>query len=250
MLAVMGRPSLRGVFVTLLLLVVGFHFVSVTAAALPPNRYSEVVEPANDYLRPYFTQNWRLFAPNPIDADREVLFQASYRDRNGEVQLTELVNWTDVELSLVRHKVVGRRAGYVTNKLTSALNASRSRLTTDQRSVLTDVGSSDEPVSWVDLRDELNRNGRSPARVTAYLNYELATVRLGSSVVAARFPDLDVLAIRYVERKTPVVRYDKRHGDAATTFRFPDEAASGWRRVVAGTDAERDVIADFDRRHR
>ncbi|HWV25694.1 MAG TPA: DUF5819 family protein [Aeromicrobium sp.] len=248
----MGRPSLRGVFVTLLLLVVGFHFVSVTAAALPPNRYSEVVEPVNGYLRPYFTQNWRLFAPNPIAADRDFLVQGAYRSADGTVQLTDWINWTDVELDLIRHKIVGRRAGYVTTKMASALLSSRGALTTDQREVLREAGAQEAPLLWSELVDELHQHGTSPARVSSYVRYERAAVRLATDVLIARYPEAEIIAIRYNLRRIPVVDYDKRHVEdkAAERQRRTTSDISGWRRPVSSTSAERDVISDFDRRHR
>jgi len=252
MLAVMGRPSLRGVFLVVVVAMVGFHLVSVTAAALPPNRYSEAVEPVNGYLRPYFTQNWRLFAPNPIDSDRELRFQAAYRDENGDIQITDWVDWTDVELDLVHHKIVGRRGGYITNKLVSSLSASRARLTTDQRTALKEAGTQDAPLSWTELTQELDRHGQLPDRVRSYVRYELATARLATDVLLSRYPDDDIVAVRYSLYRNPVLRYDDRHADAEEELllRRPNEDVSGWRRPVRGTDAERDVIAEFDRRHR
>ena len=68
----MPRPSLRSTFIAVAVALVGLHLVSVTLEALPPNRYSEAVQDRTAYVDPYFTQNWRLFAPNPISEDRSL----------------------------------------------------------------------------------------------------------------------------------------------------------------------------------
>lgn len=247
----MGRLSLRGVFLALVVSLVGFHLVSVTAAALPPNRYSEVVEPANGYLRPYFTQNWRLFAPNPVAEDRDLLVQAAYRDADGKIQVTEWIDWTEVELDLVHHKVVGRRGGYVTSKLIGSLSASRARLTTVQRDTLVDP-SQDAPWTWATLEARLNAGGLLPAVVAKYLRYDVATIRLATDILVVRYPNLDIVGVQYAIRRTPVVGYLNRHVSAERKddMRIGVNTASGWRRPVNGTEAERKVIAEFDRRHR
>lgn len=251
MLAVMGRPSLRGVFTAFLVAICGFHLISVTAAALPPNRYSAVVEPINGYLNPYFTQNWRLFAPNPVAEDRHLRFQGAYRAEDGSVELTSWIDWTDVELDLVRHRVVGGRGGYVTNKLIGALSSARSRLTTVQRETLVEFGPQ-EQVSWSDLRSRLDAGGRAPAVVERYLRYDRATTRLATDVITARHPDVELIAVQYAIRRTPVVPYALRGEDPETKerMRFSDDQRQGWRPPVHGTPRELEVIADFDRRHR
>ena len=84
-----------------------------------------------------------------------VRFQAAYRDEAGDVQQTAWVNWTDVELDLVRHRVVGGRAGYVTNKLVESLSRSYRPMTDEQRTVLNVTRDDVAPLSWDDLADQL-----------------------------------------------------------------------------------------------
>lgn len=234
----------------LVLLVAGWHLVAVTAAALPPNRYSSAAEPMTGYLRPYFTQNWRLFAPNPVAADRAMLFQATYRDSGGQTRQTEWVDWTAVELDLVHHRIVGNRGGYVTSKLIEALSASRRGLTSAQRDVLLE-GSADEPTDWDELTDRLGQQG-SPLRAVSALRYERATTRLATDVLRHRFPDLQIVSVRYSIHQTPVVPYSRRHlpEDQREALRVTNETNSGWRVPVEGSEAERKVVAEFDARHR
>lgn len=242
---------LKQVFIALLVTVAGWHLVGVTAAAVPPNRYSEAVDVTTDHLSPYFTQNWRLFAPNPIAQDRNLRFQGSYVGESGDVETTDWVDWSVVELDLIRHRLVGNRGGYVTSKLIESLSSVRRRLTTDQRN-LTLQSDFTSPPTWDELTDELVDAGADPGAVRSYVLYERATTRLAGDVLAARFPDVELVAVRYAVQITPVLPYHRRDlsDDDAQVVREPYERLAGWREPVESTAAERAVMADFDRRHR
>ncbi len=231
--------------------IAALHLASVTLAALPPNRYSDAVREQTAYLNPYFTQNWRLFAPKPISEDRNVLFQGAYIDDEGRPQRTEWVDWTGVELDLVRHRLVGGRAGYVTNKLVTPLLTRSAALTTAQRQVAT--GSSQAaPPTWEQLGQELVAAGSSPS-ATGYLRYERATTRLATDVLQARYPDVELTAVRYSLRRHAVVPFSERGGsDAEREAARPTatEDVGGWRRPTPGSADERASVREFDRRHR
>lgn len=228
------------------------HVLATTFAAVPPNPASAALAPSTAYLSPYFAQNWRLFAPNPISEDRTVRFQAAYRDEAGDVQQTRWVDWTAVELDLVRHRLVGGRGGYVTNKLVDALGASYRPMTDAQRAVMNSTRD-DAPSSWENLVDRLATAGVPPTRLQTFLRHERATVRLATDVVAARNPDADIVAVRYAVKQHSVTPYDRR-GDSAreNAASRPNslERLSGWRVPVEGSVAERRAVADFDARHR
>lgn len=246
------RVTLRSLFVAVAVTVVGLHLVAVTFAALPPNRYSDALAPRTSYLAPYFAQNWRLFAPSPVADDREVLFQGAYAGEDGTVKRTAWVSWTDVELDLVRHRVVGGRAGYVTNKLYGPLGQRYRALGTAQRTIADSTGPQDPP-SWRRLRSHLLEGGASADRVGSFLLYEQATARLATDVVQSRWPDRTFTAVRYRVQSKPVVPYAVRKGDAAQRAAARPAATrrdSGWRRPIVATASERGAVASFDRRHR
>ncbi len=256
MLTCMAWLSGRVAFLTVLSGLVAVHLIAVTFAAVPPNRYSTAVAPSTGYLGAYFAQNWRLFAPNPVAQDRVVKFQASYRDDAGALTETDWIDWTDVELDLVRHRIVGGRAGYTTNKMTSSLG-SRYRTLTDAQQRVADEAPEDPPPGWDDLTDRLVESGSDPEResaaLSAFLRYERAVVRLGSDVAAARLPDREIVAIRYAVETQAVTPYDQRRGtkDEREAARpSPTQRASGWRAPLMGSAAERAAVADFDSRHR
>jgi hypothetical protein len=244
--------NLRLLFVGAVAIVAVVQLTAVTFAALPPNRYSAVVNPHTGYLNPFFTQNWRLFAPNPVAEDRNVLFQGAYVTAGGTTKRTAWVDWTAVELDLINHRLIGGRAGYVTNKLFSPLDVRFGSLSDQQRaaSLTTD---DKKPPSWLQLEKLLVAASDTPDRVTLYLRYERATARLATDVLQARWPDRHFTAVRYSLRRQSVVPYVARHRSAkqrAAARPAPEQQMSGWRTPTPGTADERRSVADFYRRHR
>ncbi|MCW2799154.1 MAG: hypothetical protein JWQ70_626 [Aeromicrobium sp.] len=246
------KVSLRLLFVGAASLVALVQLAAVTLAALPPNRYSEAVDPHTTYLNPYFTQNWRLFAPNPVAEDRSVLFQGSYVAADGTTKQTTWLNWTDVELDLIHHRLVGGRAGYVTNKLYSPLGVRLNSLRPAQRGVSLATDDT-KPPSWLQLQKKLLKANDTPGLVTLYLRYERATARLATDALEARWPNRHFTAVRYELLRQGVVPYASRHGSAkerAASRPAPRRVLSGWRLPTPGDADERRAIADFYRRHR
>lgn len=247
------RLTLKTTFVAAATGVALFQFVAVTLAALPPNRYSDAAAPHTTYLSPMFTQNWRLFAPSPIAEDRRILFQGSYQVADGTQKQTEWVDWTEVELDLIHHRLIGGRAGYVTNKLFSPLGARYGKLLDAQRRVAVTTDEKDPP-TWSELGERLLAAGPSrPDSTEVYLRYERATIRLATEVLQARWPDRTFVAVRYSLNSQAVTPYDARNeSNEKREAARPAENVrlSGWRVPEVGDAAERQVIADFDRRHR
>ncbi len=254
----MSRESnpLRTAFVVAVSVLALVQMGAVTLSSLPDNRYSEAAEPFTSYLGRYFSQNWRLFAPSPVSADRGVALQGTYVDETGNLLATPWVDWTDVELDLVRHHVIGNRGGYTTSKLYGTLKDQLGDL--DDRQ--TDIATRDDPENvptWKELKSELTgpAAGTEPVDddVVSFLRYEAAVTRLGTSVLEARWPDRDFVAVRFAIRSQAVTPYDERHGtdsERAAARPEPDVMVRGWRTPLHGSEAERRAVADFDRRHR
>lgn len=246
------RVTKRSAFIAVAGLLAAAHLIAVTFAALPPNRYSEVVNPHTGYLQPYFAQNWRLFAPSPVSEDRELLFQGSYLDADGTPKRTPWINWTKVELDLIHHRLVGGRAGYVSNKLYGPLSQRYRGLGSAQR-VLADATSQTEPPAWSELGKQLGADGADPTRVATFLTYERATSRLATDVLEGRWPDRTFVAVRYKLRSHGVVPYADRQASKAereAARPLALERTSGWRVPTPGGADERRAVAEFDRRHR
>lgn len=246
------RVTKRSAFIAVAVILAATHLIAVTFTGLPPNRYSAVVTPHTGYLQPYFAQNWRLFAPSPVSEDRELLLQGSYLAADGTTKLTPWVNWTQVELDLIHHRLIGGRAGYVSNKLFTPLSQRYRGLGTAQKA-LADATSQTDPLAWSELRRDLEAGGANRARVATFVTYERATSRLATDVVMGRWPDRTFTAVRYMLRSRGVVPYASRQASAAdreASRPTAIERTSGWRLPTPGGADERRAVAEFDRRHR
>ena len=245
-------PERRSVFAAVVSALAGLHMLTVTLAAVPTNSVSDALDGQLDYLTPFFGQNWRLFAPNPVDEDRNLLVQGAYVDGEGKLRVTPWIDWTTVELDVIEHRLVGGRAGYITTKFYGAVDEEFQELETPEQKTLSERSSPLAPPSWRTLRDSLARVGPDDDDLADYLRYDHAAARLATAVVDARWPSRDVTAVRYALREHGVVPYDARHGSAAerqAARPAPTMRVSGWRVPSNGPEAERDEIARFDRRH-
>lgn len=249
------RPTLlQRVVVGAIVLAVGWQLLAVTLAAVPPHRYSEQTAGAAEYLGPYFAQNWRLFAPEPISSDREVRFQGAY-EQDGTLVTTEWVDWTRTELDVVRHRLVGGRAGYVTNKMYGSLGSRFAALDADQR-LTASAPQPEDAVPWDQLRADLvadSDDNLDTVQVENYLLYDEATTRLGTAVLQSRFPDVDLVAVRYATRSQDVTPWGLRllpEAQREAGRPTPYQRFNGWREPLRADVAEQRSIADFDRRHR
>ena len=239
----------RPVFAAIASAIVGFHLLAVTLDALPTNPVSQAFARQVGYLSPFFGQNWRLFAPNPIDEDRNLLVQGAYVDDRGSVRTTPWVDWTAVEQDVIEHRLVGGRAGYVTTKMYGAVHATFRQMEPAQRSVA-EQSSALSPPSWDALRASLIRVGPDE-NVDDFLRYDRAVSRLATSVMLAR-SSREITAVRYALREQDVVPYDARHGDDTERQAArpePTIRVSGWRAPTLGPVAERRGVDGFDRRH-
>ena len=250
----MPKPSrLQRVIVLAIVLIAGFQLFSVTTAAIPANSFSTRAKPVTSYLNPFFTQNWRLFAPNPISSDRSLWFRGEYVDASGDTKTTTWLNWTDVELDLVHHKVVGGRAGYITNKLIGPLNDRFLAMSLPQRKVAADDKAT-ALKGYSALRKKLlETDGKDPRAVELYLSYETSTIRLATSAMRALHPGVTFAAIRYRVVSQSVVPYADRGLTAEQRKQVrpgPMIRRSGWRAPIVGSTVEQKTIASFLRRHR
>lgn len=228
-----------------------FQIFSVTFASLPSNKVSAKLSSTTDYLNPYFTQNWRLFAPNPVADDRTLWFRGEYVV-DGQTKTTEWIDWTSVELDLVHHKIVGGRAGYITSKMVGTLNTRYFALSAEQRQLAADDRDT-SLAGYAAFRERLIAAGGDPEPVGLYLRYETAIVRLGTSVLQGAHPDTTFTAVRYRIVRQPVVPYNHRNLSAAQRqqIRPPkDIRRSGGRKPIQSPEAGSRTIADFLVRHR
>lgn len=84
-------------------LVAAVHLGMVFLHVAPPNPVSrEYAGVVDGWIRPEFTQNWKLFAPEPLHADVRVEARAIVRG-DGDVRVSDWVDVTAPDIAATRH---------------------------------------------------------------------------------------------------------------------------------------------------
>ena len=78
------------------------HFSLVLLYVVPSNSISDAMQPLTfAYLRPLFTQNWRLFSPDPPTRDASAFVRGTFVD-DDKVQTTDWLPLTDALVKVVQ----------------------------------------------------------------------------------------------------------------------------------------------------
>ncbi|NUP31361.1 MAG: hypothetical protein HOV66_26590 [Streptomycetaceae bacterium] len=98
------RVQLAAAVVAMLLIVgVGLHLLFVTLHVAPESRASRKYAGATDsWIYPLFEQNWRLFAPNPLNLNIRVNARAQVRAADGSVTETPWIDLTGDDIDHIR----------------------------------------------------------------------------------------------------------------------------------------------------
>ncbi len=92
------RISPLSVLFSLVVLALSVHFGMTLIYLMPPNPISlRMAALVNGYMRPWFVQNWSLFAPHPISETRRLLVACRLRQDDGTTLETP---WFDVSTPL------------------------------------------------------------------------------------------------------------------------------------------------------
>ena len=96
----MPRKTLVLTLSSILTAVLLFHFAIVFIYLSPDNpvrdRYWDWIE---RYMTPLFTQNWNLFAPNPVNRHENLPIRFEYKDAKGGTKQSE---WMEISRPIVQ----------------------------------------------------------------------------------------------------------------------------------------------------
>ncbi|NYI05363.1 DUF5819 family protein [Allostreptomyces psammosilenae] len=83
------------------------HLFAVFLHVAPSNTASErFQEPVDDWIYPEFEQNWRLFAPNPLQQDVAVHARVRVVDEQGDSEISGWVDLTQRDVDNIRGSLV------------------------------------------------------------------------------------------------------------------------------------------------
>src|SRR5882757_2959499 len=84
-----------------------FHLAMVFLHVAPSNTLSrEHATLVNDYIYPEFEQNWKLFAPDPLQQNIHVQARAEVRKPDGSLETTGWVDMTAIDIAAMRHNPI------------------------------------------------------------------------------------------------------------------------------------------------
>lgn len=100
--------------VVLILLAVHMFFTAVVNTPDSDLKYNVLPGAAADrYVRPYLVQDYKIFAPDPADTDRQLWVRAWVENSDGEKSRTEWVNATHIELAETYRKTLRKQLSIV-----------------------------------------------------------------------------------------------------------------------------------------
>ncbi|WP_327289874.1 DUF5819 family protein [Streptomyces sp. NBC_01198] len=104
--AALSLPARIAVAVTVGVVAVGalLHLGMIFLHVAPSNTLSKQHATAvSDYVYPEFEQNWKLFAPDPVQQNNHVQARAEVRKPDGSTQTTGWVDMTGIDVADMRH---------------------------------------------------------------------------------------------------------------------------------------------------
>ncbi len=84
----------------LVLVALSLHFFAIVLYAMPINPVSvRAQNSVSRYVEPIFYQNWRLFAPEPVDSERGILLRVRLRRDRHSIETTDFIDITSPKIS-------------------------------------------------------------------------------------------------------------------------------------------------------
>ena len=223
--------------------VVGLHFAATFLWNAPTNPIKEsVATDVNAYMRPFFEQNWSLFAPNPINSEDELYVRAQVADiQTGNIEITEWRNATQLEWTLVRGNPAPSRASRVSSNLNRRVSSAWYDLTDEQQDIV--AGNYTDMADWNPLADDLieAQDGETSSRVANIVRADRVATGYATQFAKAIWGE-GVEAVQFELRRTPVPRWDERmepepESPSFTTREF------GWRPALVDPGQDEGLFA-------
>lgn len=207
-------------------LVVLFHAVMTAVYNVPSADIRYRVLPgavADSYLEPFFQQDYRIFAPNPISEDRSLHVRAWVRTPAGGMRTTEWVNMTAAEISSTQRRLLRKQFTIVgAERLVPAFRA----LTEEQQTIADENW---HQTGFPGLRQALLDAAPGTERaVDRFIRASEYVTAYGTQAAYALWGEENVVAVQVRAVYAPVIRWADRNDPDAE--RPPATLVSpGWR---------------------
>ncbi|WP_449277732.1 DUF5819 family protein [Leucobacter sp. GX24907] len=233
-----SRPAKIIAGVAVVLLAIHMVLTAVFNAPSQEIRSSALWGLSNRYVQPYLVQDYKIFAPEPIDSDHQLWVRAWIETPGGDRVRSEWVNSTEVELSAFHRKVLRKQLSIMGAE---RLMAAYSRLGDAHRDAAA-VNHLDGEALYP-LRDAmLAADDSNVAAVDAFIRANNFAASYASQVSQALWGDQgEVLAVQTRAVYDPVVRWnDRKDPDAERPAASYTDL--GWVPVLEWHGQDRDAF--------
>ncbi|GAA1736998.1 hypothetical protein GCM10009710_16600 [Aeromicrobium alkaliterrae] len=233
---------MRGVVVVLVVLVTCVQLFGVTFISIPPQSAPPGTRAASELvLNAYFEEEWKLFAPSPVNADRDLMIQAAWRDGD-TVEVGEWVNITAVDDAVVAHSVGAPRSAYLTSRLAGGLDAVWSNVSAEVRRGVSDETTESSPLTTEDLHDLLGAEEVTGLARDLIVERDQGATTYLTDVFRSLEPDRELVAVRYGTRLSTAPTWDQRHEAEKSVGAVID---GPWRTPARDDPERRESIAGY-----
>lgn len=196
---------------------------------------------ASEYMQPFFTQDYKIFAPNPVSGNHQLWVRALVEAEDGTRTETEWANATAIELGEAERKLLRKHLSIVVSE---RLLASYRALNDEQQ----DIVQANLHSSRVDeYREEIRDAGTDGATRTAntFIRYARAADAYATQVSRALWgEDGRIVAVQTRPTFDRVVRWENRF-DPEQPTPAPLVASIGWRPTLTFEDQDGAAFTDI-----
>lgn len=236
----------KGVFKKVVLMIVllgaSFHLVATFLWIAPVSEARNVFpeKSLKNYMTPFFTQGWSVFAPNPINSDYYMDVRAVVEKPDGTEEITDWVRATDVEIDHETYGMFSPRSIRMGLKTASNLNDSWDKLSAGQKEIVEkdyyDVK------NYGILREQLEsvENGNA---VNAYLKADATSTAYATQVARAVWGD-GVVKVQYRASEHELIPFSDRNKEGVER-RAMDSASTGWRGLIVRPYQDDEKFAEY-----
>lgn len=222
--------------------IVAIYVVVSLIIVIPQNPLRSAVSSA---LSPYFSQSWRVFAPNIMKVNSDLSFQAAWYNEDGELEKSGWVNITDIEQATVTGNLTPSRSQKQTWNAVSTYVGRYNDLNDEQRDRVRDTfiqveGDGYDRIPDEEIVGELESYGENSSDVVRFMRYDYMLMRYVTQFATAYYGE-DIERVRWKVERTRANDFEHRFDEKAQ-FDIPD-IVFGWRQSIANTDPE--IIDEF-----
>lgn len=194
---------------------------------------------ADAYIRPYFVQDYRIFAPDPASSDRNLWVRAWVQTPEGDRVETKWVDVTAIELAEPYRRVLRKQLTVIGAE---QLMTAYGKLTPEQKEIAEknfhdsgDLAALNESL--------LAAEGANPVDVRAFIRATNYTVSYATQAAQALWSDDgEILAVQTRSVYSPVIRWEDRFDADASR---PDSSYTqlGWRPTLEWSQQSNEAFA-------